>query len=137
MSNVWPEFFPPGCPREPHTCRPGIYIRLVSRKPTPPDEDFLPQIIDLTGIRKKEGRGSVCKSCALSVFSSQQAAEDFLDNQGEGFRYRCKARMEVRDGDGVIHSDDSSYPGHCLWWIPMNQEGRSYWRFFRGCVDDA
>ena len=131
-----PGFFPPGCPPEPHSCMPGTYIRLVSRRLEPPDADFLPQIVDQSGVTRGEGRGSICRSCALSVFSSPHAARSFLDNDQE-FRFRQMARMEVSGDDGVIHPYEAVALGHYLWWLPDDGGDRSYRRFFRGCVDDC
>jgi hypothetical protein len=133
----WPEFFPDGCPREPYACHPGRYIRLVSTRESPPDEDFTPQISNRSDIRPKEGPTSICKRCALSVFNSREAAQDFLDNAGGDFRYPYMAWMEVSDRDGVIHPDESQHPGHFLWWIPRDDGSRCYREFFRGCVNDA
>lgn len=134
QQHTWPEFFPRGCPPEPHSCAPGTYIRLVSMKPIPPDADFFPQIVDQSGVTKGEGRGSVCRSCALSVFDSPNAARNFLDNDQE-FLFRQLARMEVSGDDGVIRPYETVAPGHHLWWIPDSGGDRSYRRFFRGCVD--
>jgi hypothetical protein len=133
---VWPAFFPAGCPQQPHTCNPGTYIRLVSSRPAPPDDDFLPQIVNQNGVPKGEGKGSVCRGCALSVFNTREAAKDFLDNNPE-FILRFFARMEVSEGDGVIQPYENRDPGHFLWWIPESADGRSYRRFFRGCIDDT
>lgn len=131
----WPEYFPKDCPKEPHTCPSGQYIRLVSRTPSPPDSDFLPQITDAANVSRREGRGSICRSCALSIFDSVESATAFRDNQGENFRHHFLALMEVLPHDGVIHPDDQVYRGHCLWWIPKGPDGRSFKRFFRGCID--
>lgn len=132
-----PDYFPPGCPKPPHKRATGEYFRLVSRAPTPPDDEFLPQVVDAKGFRPHEAPGSRCKRCAFSVYESEETARGRIANEGSLFKLRHLARMRADKSNGVIRLDEGplgANRGHCLWWIPRGADGRSFKRFFEECV---
>jgi hypothetical protein len=133
---VPPVHFPPGCPKAPHDGRPGKYVRLLSRKPDPPESDFLPQD-DRVAAGGASPKKPNCDRCALSVFSTVEAAAAFLDAQGENWAFPVMAWLVAEGDHGVIHPKEGKWPGHFLWWLPRSAGTRSFRGFFRGYVGDA
>jgi hypothetical protein len=124
---IAPTHYPVGCPELPHDGRPGEYFRLVSRASGAPEEDFLPDPERPGYIpRKREGRGSQCKNCALSVFTTKESAELFVAQRGPTFAYRFPVRMHLHDAHGVVKSDERTWRGHFLWWLPLGRRYRDF-----------
>jgi hypothetical protein len=124
----WPKHFPEGCPPSGLSEPTGTYYFLVSRTLEPPPRDFIPHA-ERDGYKPKGGRGSRCKDCALSVFVSREAIENFLINRGTALHNRVVAEMEVSEPYGKIRRDDHP-EGHCGWWL---YEGLSFRQFFVRC----
>jgi hypothetical protein len=126
---TYPDHFPPDCPPKPYTSPSGKYYRLVSRRPDPPPDDFLPGA-ELPGFVRSGGKGAWCRDCALSVFNSPEAARNFLVNIP--IRQKVLAEMEVQPATGVMHPEPSGYVGQFNWWLP---KGLLFRVFFRQCLN--
>jgi hypothetical protein len=127
---VWPKPIPDGCPEPPHTGRPGWYIRLVSDRNNPTDDDLRTKA-ELEGFEKKSTRRARCDRCALSIFDGVEAAQDFLDYTPT-FPKREMAWMEAAGDDhGVIHEASATHRGHYHWWLPAHLAAATFRQFVR------